>query len=136
MSRSVLKKAKAQKKENAKKKANRKKLIIIGICVLAVVIAAAVIILIRNQSSAAAGTEVYSYGGQSIWLFANGNFTANLAHNTINGAYTKVNESGQTLVYFNISGNQVVGRIINNSLYLPDEWDDGHGHGSVFSRSN
>jgi len=134
MSRSFLKKTKAQKKEAAIKKVNRKIFIIVGICVLAIVVAVIVIVAVRNQNSA--GAEIYSYGGQSVWLFTNGNFTASLAHHTVNGTYTKVNESARTLVYFSVNGNQVIGRIINNSLYLPDEWDDGHGHGTVFPRVN
>jgi len=134
VSRSMQNKAKAQKKENAIKKANRKKIIIIGICVLVAAAAVIVTLAVRNQSSG--GAEIYRYGGQSILLYANGNFTANLAHHAVNGSYTKANENGQTLVYFYAGGNQVIGRIINNSLYLPDEWDDGHGHGSVFPRVN
>jgi len=130
-------KDKALKREKAKKKARRKTIIIVSILVLVVVAAAVVGIHFRNQNNKnAQQDEIFSYGSQSVHLLADGTFSAKLAHNVNkNGTYTKTEESGRTIVSFSIAGREEVGRIINGSLYLPKEWEDGHGHGSVFPRS-
>jgi len=126
-------KAKALKKENAEKKANRKKIIITCVCILIVIIAVLFVLYFKNQND----TEVYSYGGQTVRLSADGTFTANLAHNVNkSGTYTRKTENGRTLVFFNIGGNEETGIIINNALNLPEEWNDGHGHGMVFPKIN
>ncbi|MCL2214303.1 MAG: hypothetical protein FWC06_03735 [Treponema sp.] len=125
--------AKALKKENAAKKAKRKIISITGICVLIVLIAVLSVLFLRNQND----TEVFSYNGQTVRLSADGTFTANLAHNVNkSGTYTRVTESGWTLVYFYVNGNEEIGSIANNVLTLPDEWNDGHGHGTVFPKVN
>jgi len=133
-------KAKARKKENAEKKANKKKLLIVWIISL-VVLAAAIIIFLPNILNRHSGsshqyeTETYSRGRSTIELNANGNFSASLPHGVRkSGTYTKTPEGRITLVNFNVNGNIEVGRIENNALHLPMEWDDGHGHGSVFTR--
>jgi len=82
-------------------------------------------------------TEIYSYHGQTVQLSADGNFTASLAHGVKkSGTYSKTAENDRIIVSFNVNGNVEVGRIINNSLHLPKEWDDGHGHGDVFPKVN
>jgi len=132
MSRSVVNaKTKARKKQNAVKKANRKRLFIISVCVLVLAAAAGITFFVRNQNS---GAEIYSLGGQSVQLFSNGTYTARLAHNSNAGTYTKTAEGHRTLIIFNTRGEETNGYIENNLLYLPDEWDDGHGHGMIFQR--
>jgi len=81
--------------------------------------------------------EIYSYYGQTVQLLANGDFTASLAHGVKkSGTYSKKTENDIIIVTFNVNGNMEAGRIINNSLHLPNEWDDGHGHGDVFPKVN
>jgi len=136
MSRSAPKaKAKALKKENELKEAKRKKILIVNIFVLAVIVVALVFVYLgvwRNKSNAPQNEEVYSYRGQTIRLLADGTFTANLAHNTQNGTYTKTADGDRVLVSFDTNGVVAIGRIENNELHIPREWDDGHGHGVVF----
>jgi len=125
-------KAKARKKEKARKRANKKRLITICICVLVVVVAAGVVFFLRNYNEG----EIYGYSGQTVQLFTNGKFTAKLAHNTVSGTYARTTEGVLTIVKFNVNGYETTGFIENISLYLPDEWDDGHGHGNIFTRQN
>ena len=121
------------KKENAEKKAKQKRLIIICVCVLtALVIAGISLYFFTGQKS----TETFGLNGQTVQLFADGKFSASLAHSVQkSGTYTKRTENGGIVVSFNINGKIENGWIINNALYLPDEWDDNHGHGNVFPRT-
>jgi len=135
---STSKMAKKQKKLNAIKKTRIKK-IVIGLCSLVLVIALVFILgskFTQKSVEIPVDIEIYSYHGQTIQLFADGRFSAALAHNVKNGTYTKTNENSEISVLFNINGNIEVGRIINNLLYLPREWDDGHGHGNIFQKVN
>jgi len=140
VSRSLLKKAKAlRKQKNAKKKANKKNAA--GILIFAfIVLAIAAYLLIPGILEKSSGgqhseSETYSHGRQKVELNENGTFSANLAHGVNkNGTYTKKAEGSRTIVTFTVDGKQEIGRIENNSLHLPNEWDDGHGHGSVFSK--
>jgi len=140
MSKSALKsRKKAQKQENAIKKANRKKFFAIMIFSLIVLAVAAIIfvpgILQTISGSSHNESEVFGQGRSIIELNVNGTFSASLPHNVNkSGTYTKTVEGARTLVNFNVDGNIEVGRIENNSLHLPREWDDGHGHGTVFPR--
>ena len=136
---------KTVKRERAEKRAKRKKTLIIGIFAL---VLAAVIgyfayssitkstitrdIVAQDQSA-----EIYSYGRQIVVLKGDGSFTANLSHGVNkSGTYTKTVSEGTERVMFNVNGRIETGRIVNNSLHLPHEWDDGHGHGSVFKKNN
>jgi len=136
MSRSITKlKAKALRKENAIKKASRKKILTISICALAVIAAAA--IGMRQNDSGQSEAEIYRNGRSSIQLLSDGTFTASLPHNVRKrGTYTKTTEDTRTVVSFNVNGRIETGRIENNALHIPGEWDDGHGHGNVFQREN
>ena len=137
MSKNVVKqKAKKQKREKSEKKAKQKKIIIAVVCV-AVAVAAVVLGFVINHVNQPKIPETYSYHGQTVQLFSDGNFTATLAHNVRkNGTYTKTTEEGMTGVLFNVNGFIETGWIINNELHIPREWDDGHGHGNVFPRMN
>ena len=120
----IREKSKIQKKERAIKKAKQKKIIIIGVCTLLVAIISVVIIVINNAAEKKV-TEIYSYQGQAVELLDDGKFTAILAHNVRKrGTYTKTNENDRI----------ETGWIIHNSLHIPREWDDGHGHGSIFPK--
>jgi len=140
MSKSAVKaKEKARREKKAAKKASRKKLLAVGIFALAALAVMAIIflpgIIQKNSGHSHYEPEVYGQGRNSIELKENGNFSASLPHNVQKtGTYTKTTEGARTLVNFNVNGNIEVGRIENNSLHLPREWDDGHGHGTVFPR--
>ena len=142
MSRGLLKKAKSlRKQQNAKKKANKKNtagLLIFLVIVTAVLAYLLVPRFLEGNSRAGKGkSEIYSHGNQIIQLNENGTFNASLAHGAYKkGTYTKKIEGGGTTVIFNVDGGAETGRIENNALHLPREWDDGHGHGSVFQKVN
>ncbi|MCL2721568.1 MAG: hypothetical protein FWD47_09555 [Treponema sp.] len=135
MSKKVVKeKVKSQKKERAEKRAKQRKLIIAGICVSIAVISGLLIFIIYNVNQNKV-TEIYSYHGQTIQLLDDGKFTAVLAHNVRkSGTYTKTNENDRIIVTFNNDGRTETGWIVNDSLHIPREWDDGHGHGNVFPK--
>ncbi|MCL2265173.1 MAG: hypothetical protein FWC22_03925 [Treponema sp.] len=135
MSRSAVNaRVKTLKKENETKKAKRKKFIIICVFVLVVIAIAAVTVFLLNQNKTVV-IESYSYRGQTVCLLSDGTFNASLAHGvTKKGTYDKITEGGTALVFFNVNGNNEIGIIENSTLYLPKEWDDGHGHGSAFPK--
>ena len=141
MSRGLLKKARALKKQqNAKKKANKKNaagIIIFAFIVLAIVAYLLIPGFLEKISSASKGeSEIFSHGNQIVQLFADGSFKASLAHGVSkNGTYLKKADGSRTVITFIVNGKQEIGRIENNSLHLPREWDDGHGHGSVFTKA-
>ena len=139
MSKSALKAtAKAQRKEKAIKKAIRKKALIIGICALVVIVALVFTFFpgfLKNNNVTDA--ETYSHRGQTVHLFSDGKFTANMAHGVRkSGTYTKTAEDGRTAVTFNADGRADIGWIINNALHTPEEWEDGHSHGNILPLVN
>ena len=128
--------AKVSKKEERRKaaqaKARRKKIIII-VCIAAVV-AVGVGFLISSlmQSDNA---EVFSHGNQRVRLYDDGTFSANLPHGVrLSGTFTQVDEGDRVIVAFSHDGIVAEGFIENDSLHIPNEWDDGHGHANVFPR--
>ncbi|MDR2964701.1 MAG: hypothetical protein LBU88_02880 [Treponema sp.] len=134
MAKGILKEKQKNRKMEMKQKKQNKKLLIISICVL-ITILALIFILYSVAGKTNNEIETYSNHGQTIQLLADGTFTARLAHNVRkNGTFTRTVENDRTIVSFNVNGNIEIGQIINNSLYIPREWDDGHGHGNVFSK--
>jgi len=80
-------------------------------------------------------SEIYSDGSQKIELSADGKFAAVLAHNNrISGTYTRKTEGSRIIISFNVNGTITVGRIINDALHFPEEWEDGHHHGNVLPK--
>jgi len=94
--------------------------------------------------------RVFENGNANVRLFPDGSFIANLFHNTkITGAYSEMTQGHETAVLFtyggitNLSGGvstfdvtgpvTAVGGIVNDVLTIPEDWDDGHGHGMDFS---
>ena len=130
-------KKKALRREKAKMKARRKTIIIVSILILVVIAAAVVGIHFRNKNHKnALHEEIYSYRNQTVHLLADGNYSAKLAHNVNkDGTYTRTEESGRIKITFKTGSREEDGWIIDDSLHLPKEWDDGHGHGSVFPRN-
>jgi hypothetical protein len=124
--------AKNLRREAAIKKQKQKK--IAAVCVCAAAVTALAVFLISSavrQSS----VETYSDGSQIVQLLEDGSFSAVLAHNVRkNGTYTKSADTGAVTVSFNRNGVVEIGRIENNALRIPDEWDDGHGHGNILPK--
>jgi len=122
------------KKEKIAKKAKQKKIITILVCAVLVLAVAGFVFIMQNKQKT---TETYGLYGQTVQLLPDGKFTAALAHNVNkSGTYTKKKDGNNIIVSFNINGKIESGRITDNNLYLPEEWDDGHGHGSVFPKIN
>jgi len=126
-------KDKKLRKELAIKKAKQKKIItavISAVAVLAVIIVLAVVLYytVGQQPKA----DIYSDGSQTIQLFEDGKFTANLSHGVNkSGTYTKTTEGNKIVVEFDVSGDISEGQIVNNTLYFPEEWEDEHAHGNA-----
>jgi len=105
------------------------------LCAYALIISLAIFLMIACTRNEKSKNEIFSYHGQTVQLSADGSFTASLAHGVRkSGTFTKTTDSNNIIVSFNVNGNVEVGRIINNSLHIPREWDDGHGHGNVFPK--
>jgi len=129
-------KSKMVKKENLEKRAKQKKIILL-LCIFALLLSVSGLIVFSGIKKNNNEAEIYSYHGQTIQLFTDGKFTASLAHNvTKNGTYIKTLDNDRIIVSFNVNGVIEVGRIINDSLHIPGEWDDRHGHGNVFPKIN
>ena len=121
--------------EAAEKKAKRQKAVTITVVSIAVVCIVALIVFLSMRQS---GNRVYEGGGQTITLRTDGTFNATLAHPPAkNGTYTESTENGVTAISFTIDGETVTGTISEtgtvsgSALTIPEEWDDGHGHGNV-----
>ena len=120
------------RKEAALKKARNKKIIAFAVIALIVICLIALIILLATRQS---GNRVYENGNQTVILKSDGSFTANLAHEvTKSGTYNEneSEENGIITVSFVTDGSTAEGTISNNILTIPDEWSDGHGHGTTF----
>ena len=108
---------------------------------------------VESRSTEMSGQiRVFENGTASVKLFPDGTFIANLFHNSkITGTYVELvdDASGDIAVKFSYNGmsvpsdggitfgvtgfTTVVGSIVDNVLTLPEDWDDGHGHGMEFS---
>jgi hypothetical protein len=132
-------KVKQLRKERAAKRARKKRIIIAGFSILVILIIVGLVVFLSSRPDNA---EVYGNHGQTVRLYDDGNFTARLPHNVRkNGTYTRTIENDLTIIEFTTFGSTTEGStetgwIIENSLHIPREWDDGHGHGSVFPRVN
>jgi len=105
---------------------NRIKIIIAGIFAIAALFAVVLLIVTHTANK---GVEIYNSQDQTVQLFADGRFTATLADNVQkNGTYTKRDTNGLITVLFNTNGDTDIGEIVNNSLLIPREWDNGHGN--------
>jgi flagellar basal body-associated protein FliL len=119
---------KNKRREVAIKKAKSKKIITVSICVVLTAIVLMFAVFAATQENK---IETYSNGIKMVQLLPDGNFSATLAHNVRkNGTYEKAEEN----IMFNVNGRTETGRIINNELHIPDEWDDNHNHGKILPR--
>jgi hypothetical protein len=117
--------------EAAKKRAAQKKLVS---AIVGAGIVVAVVVFLINSAIQQRKIETYSGGGQMVQLLDNGQFSATLAHTRKNGTYTKTEEGGGITVVFDTNGVIEVGRIENNTLHIPEGWDDEHNHGRILPR--
>ena len=117
---------KSKKTKEAIRKAKRKKIITIIICtVVAVLIIAAAVFFILRQSD----NRVYVSDSNTIVLSSKGTFEARLYHGkSITGTYTESDENTVTVITFTHDGVTSTGMLAGNSLTIPDEWGDDHGH--------
>ena len=127
---------KAQNKRNRRevaiKQAKKKKIIIISIVSVVVVSLAAFFIINAILSPDA---DVYSDGSQSVRFQSNGDFIANLSHNTVfSGTYVFDEHDGGTSVSFTFNGFTITSEIVDEQLVLPVEWHDACGHNFVLPK--
>jgi len=121
---------KEERRAKAIQKNKRKKTLILAACISVAAILVALIAFSLVQQS---NVRVFGDGYQTFTLRRNGTFTAQLYHDAAkNGTYTEHEEDGITIVSFTHDGKTEHGSIVNNILTIPDEWDDGHGHGTSF----
>jgi len=121
------KKSKRQQAQAMNKRNNR----IIALVFAAVVFAIVIMFFVNMYQQR--GNRVYANGRSAIILQTNGRFRANLPHNVrMNGTFSESEDNGIIIVNFDQNGETVYGQIINNTLIIPAEWDDGCGHGRNF----
>jgi len=124
---------KSQKTKLARKKAKRKKIIIWVISITAVLaISAALILYFVNRENNS--DRVYVSGDQTVTLNDDGTFKAELYHGVnISGTYTESTEGGVVIITYLHDGIVTTGTISGNTLIIPEEWEDDHGHGYNFT---
>ena len=130
-------KRKKARREEALKRNRRKKIVLTAGCV---VIAAVVVVLLtfnaRRQGNVNADRQseerIFTDGRQTVTLYSNGAFAAQLLHNNKkDGTYRETAEGNSTTVIFLHEGTTVNARLVNNAFIIPDEWDDSHGHNKI-----
>jgi len=123
---------KQARRELARKKAKRNKLITIIVVAVVVLTTATLITYTVVQNSMA---EVFTDGTQTVRLRPDGRFRAELAHDDkYSGKYTKTDEIGLTMITFSYGKETAEAYLVYDQLYLPDKWDDGHGHDNMLTR--
>ena len=127
---------KSAKAKQARKRAKRKKIIITVVCIViaAIIIAALVFYFLYQQTGdQQVGERVYALDDSAVTLHEDGSFNALLFHGAgYSGTYSEDTQGDVTIISFIYDGITATGWIIGNGLTLPDEWDDGHGHGHEF----
>ena len=102
-----------------------------AICVAIVAVIATVFLLDRAQQ---ANMRIFANGSNTVTLHQDGIFTAQMPHNVRkSGTFTEHTEGNITTVTFAFDGRIEDGRIEGNILTIPQEWDDGCGHGIRFT---
>jgi len=78
--------------------------------------------------------RVFTRSNATITLTENGEFTAVLFHGERkSGVYSESEEGDVTVISFTYDGVTVYGWIEGRLLNIPSEWEDGCGHGSIFT---
>lgn len=122
----------AEQKAAMKKAKKRKQTIMTTvICVAIVAVIVTVFLLDRAQQT---NMRIYTNGNFGVTLNDDGSFTAQLPHNVRkSGTFAEQTEGAVTTISFTFDGRTEHGRIEGNILIIPDEWDDGCGHGIRFA---
>ena len=119
-----------RKTAGSRAKKRQKTKFIVGAAIFIAVIIAVIVGAVYSTL-----TQVYTDGYASIELRPNGRFNAALYHNDrYSGTYTTSQSGGATLVHLTHDGVTVIAMILDYGFVIPDEWDDGHGHGSVLPK--
>ena len=117
---------KNKRRARALKRERNKKILIAAIIVVVIAAFAFALIMIANHQR---DNRVFTTGGETVTLRANGTFDAKLSHgNRFSGTYSESTEGGVTVILFTHDGVTVDGTIEGIALTIPHEWDDGHGH--------
>jgi len=125
---SALKKA---KKAAAAKKAKQKKTITTAIIAVIAVGIIGISIFIAVKPS---DRRVFSNENYTVSLLNNATFKADLCGYSLEGSYVESSqgeEDGSVTIAFTANGETLEGTISSNTLTIPDEWDDNHGHGNT-----
>ena len=113
--------ASKQRREAAQKRAKKKRITILAVCAIVLVagITTAIVVALNQPDS-----RVFSVpGGQSVALFENGRFEANLFHDrNITGTFTEDAQGDVTEISFTFSGTTVSTQIEDDILILPMPW--------------
>jgi len=112
---------KKERREAAQKRARKKRIAIIATlatCVVLFIVAAVVYTVTRPDS------RVFQVaGGQSVILYENGRFSANLFHNmSISGTFTEDVGEDASVISFTHGGTTIFTQIEDDVLILPVPW--------------
>ena len=112
---------KKQRREAAQKKAKKKRMTIMAVCAACLVAAVTAVIIYTVTRP---DSRVFAVpGGQSVSLYENGRFVADLFHNVnISGTFTEDENGNVTTISFTHGGNTVSTQIEDNVLILPVPW--------------
>jgi hypothetical protein len=120
------KSSKAERREAAMKKAKKNKKILMCVCAsVAIAIAALIVFAVTRPTI---DSRVYTTGAQSVALFDDGRFRFTDCRLARAGTYTETINGDVTTVAFVHRRNTFYGRIANDVLTIPQEWDAGKGH--------
>ena len=124
-------KSKSDRRQQAMAKSRRKNRIIAAVCFL--VLAAVIVLFVINIASRD-GTRVFVSPAGRITLNIDGTFEARLPHGVVrSGSFEENTADGVTTISFTHNGVTSNGRLFGNSLSVPPEWDDGCGHGLIYT---
>ena len=123
--------AKEARRQNAIKKAKRKKMMILAVCLAIAAVIGTLLIVNALQQSA---IRTFVSGNNYVTLFADGSFEARLPHNVRRvGTYEEHGEGDVRTISFLSGGRVENGSLSGNTLTIPLEWDDGHGHPRLYT---
>ena len=110
-----------QRREAAQRRARKKRMTIMALCATGLVVAVIAVIIYMATRPDSRVFEVP--GGQSVVLYENGRFVAQLFHNTeISGTFIEDTSGSVTTISFTHGDNTVSTQIENNVLILPVPW--------------
>lgn len=130
--------ARLQRIENEKirlKKLKQKKVLFVLIGVIVIILGVIGIIALINNSNNANNYAGKYYNETSntetIILNSNGTFTANIPHSVQKSGKYTINNN---IISFTADNVTESGYINGKSITIPEEWDDGHGHGTIYTK--